>query len=142
MDDMQHAGEDDFSVKTLTGCCDTCGQDFYNHILEDWKGNKFVCPVQSPVEVVTAYQRGFDDGFMRRGDGLTDELEAAKRVGAITMAGCIKHAERVELMLLMRCPACNSPRHQAYPETCSHEFHNAFIGEHMPSQSTSEAVKP
>lgn len=66
-DDMQHAGEDDFPAKTLTGKCDTCGQDFYSHILEDWKGNKFVCPVQSPqAEVVTAYQRGFEDGFSRR----------------------------------------------------------------------------
>lgn len=70
-DEMQHAGEDDFPVKTLTGCCDTCGQDFFEHILEDWKGNKFVCPNQSPdVNVITVYQRGFDDGFVRRGDGI------------------------------------------------------------------------
>jgi len=201
MDDMQHAGEDDFPVKTLTGRCDTCGQDFYNHILEDFKGNKFACPVQSPTEVITPYLRGFEDGFARRGDGsdfknlqnkldecrsenvrlirdmtwlkgiaqlvydhmrkeaweesnayinglpspscfdspayrddfLTAELAAAKRVGEIALAGCAKHAERVELMLLMRCPACNSPRHQAYPETCQHKFHEAFDGERMPT---------
>jgi hypothetical protein len=63
MDDMQHAGEDNHPVKTLAGKCDNCGQDFFDHIVEDWQGNKFACPVQSEVEVITAYQRGFEDGL-------------------------------------------------------------------------------
>lgn len=40
---------------------------------------------------------------------------------------------RVYYMLLMRCPDCNSPRHQAYPTSCKHKFHSAFDGERMPT---------
>lgn len=64
---------------------------------------------------------------------LLEELDAANRVGAIALGAAGQHAERVELMLLMVCPSCRSRRHQSYPETCEHKFHEAFYGERMPT---------
>lgn len=78
------------------------------------------------------------DAALRRIVELERDLEASQRATAIALKGSATHADRVELMLLMRCPACNSPRHGSYPSSCAHKFHEAFYGERMPTPNDTE----